>query len=158
MIVIIPHQDIEIKLISSQKEIIRNLSASENKIVFYPALPLWIKTDFTSPKEAKEQIKKLTIEKPEYDEKEKAFVCPVKIQTEDGDVFGKMNFIYELLCSDCENSLVSKDILARKKETFHLNDNNFPLEVKIFRLGEAASPSPGIYELSNAVWVKLSLT
>ncbi len=32
----------------------------------------------------------------------------------------------------------------------------FPMPLKILRLGECTSPSPGVYELSNTVWKKLT--
>ena len=136
MIVIIPHQDIELKLIQAQKKIIAQL-ADNKDIIVYPAMPLWINTKFESVEDAKNQIKKATILNPEFDDVEKLLICPVEIETADGILKSKLNFVNGL--SRCA-----------------LKDEVFPLEVKIFRLGEASSSKPGVYELSNTKWVKLT--
>ena len=145
MIVIVPHQDIELKLIKAQKNLIAQFADNNDNIV-YPAMPLWINTDFTSVEDAKKQIKKITVHNPEFDDVEKALVCPVEIETMNGIIKNKLNFISGLLR------------FARNDKMSHDDKgcNIFPLDVKIFRLGEATSSKPGVYELSSTVWKKLS--
>lgn len=138
MIVIVPHQDLELKIIKTQKELIKKLYDKANKIIPYAAMPLWIKTDFTSVEDAKKTIKKIIILPAEYDEIKNEIICPVKISIKDGNL-------------DSSLSLVKFLAKGNKAEA-----DLFPLEVKIFRLGECASPSPNVFELSNIKWVKLT--
>ena len=137
MIVIVPHPDIELKLIKMQKEIIRQIIEADKEAVPYSAMPLWIETNFESLEQARKKITGITIMPAEYDEKKGCLACPVKIQTIDGIIESKLDFICGLL--RC----------AR-------NDELFPLDVKIFRLGECTSSKPGVYELSSTIWKKLS--
>ena len=92
MIVIVPHRDLELKLIKSQKEIIRQLAEKEADKIFYASIPLWIKTDFESVEQAKKQIKSVTVLEPQYDDE--GIFCPVEIESVSGDVFeSKLDFI-----------------------------------------------------------------
>ena len=143
MIVIVPHQDIELKLIKAQKKIIKEILESANEIVPYAAMPLWIQLDFNTVQEAKAAIRKVTVLKPEFDDNQKSIICPVKIETKESIIESKLAFIQGL---HFQSLCLSKDLC---KETF-------PLEVKIFRLGECTSPSPDVFELSNTKWVKLT--
>ena len=138
MIVIVPHQDLELKIIKTQKELIKKLYDKANKIIPYTAMPLWINTDFTSVEEAKKAIQKIIILPAEYDEIKNEIICPVEISIKDGN-------------SDSSLSLVKFLAKGNKAEA-----DLFPLEVKIFRLGECTSPSPNVFELSNIKWVKLT--
>ena len=142
MIVIVPHQDIELKLIRSQKEIIGELINQNKDLIPYAAVPLWIETGFDSVEEAKSKITKVMILHPEYNEKSESLVCPVEIETADGVLESKLNFICGLLRRCAPRNDVGCEL--------------FPLEVKIFRLGECTSSKPGVYELSNTKWVKLT--
>lgn len=147
MIVIVPHQDIELKLINSQKRIISELIKKNKDLIPYASMPLWVETEFKSIEEAKTQIKKITIFQPEYDVQKKALVCPVEIRTEDKILTVSLDFIFR----HCEDSEHSEEDAA-----IHIDDEIFPLDVKIFRLGECTSSKPGIFELSNTVWKKLT--
>ena len=143
MIVIVPHQDIELKLIKAQKKIIKEILESANEIVPYAAMPLWIQLDFNTVQEAKAAIRKVTVLKPKFDDNQKIIFCPVEIETKEGIVESKLDFIY-CHCKECSD------------QATQLDDDTFPLEVKIFRLGECHSPSPNVYELNNTVWKKLT--
>ena len=141
MIVIVPHRDLELKLINSQKKIIKQIFDYNKEVIPYAAMPLWIPVEFASVEEAKTAITKVTVLAPEYDDNQATLFCPVQIKTNDGSVLkNKLNFIHGL------------PRFARNDES----DETFPLEVKIFRLGESTSPKPGVYELSSPVWKKLS--
>ena len=138
MIVIVPHRDLELKLINSQKKIIKEIFDYKKECFPYAVMPLWIPTDFTSVEEAKNAITKVTVLPPEYDENKEGLFCPVQIETASGNVLeSKLNFITGL-------------------PRFARNDDTFPLPVKIFRLGECTCPKPGVYELSSPVWKKLT--
>ena len=143
MIVIVPHRDLELKLINSQKKLIRLIFKSSS-FTPYAAMPLWIPTTFETVEQAKKEIKSISVLAPEYDEKEDAVICPVKIETTGGECLeSKLEFIH----CHCEK---------RHDATIHTNDKTFPLPLKIFRLGECTSPSPNVYELASTVWKKLT--
>ena len=145
MIVIAPHQDLELKLINAQKKIIKQIFDINNQIIPYSAMPLWIPTEFESVQQAKQKITDITILAPEYDEPKGCLVCPVEIKTDDGIINSRLDFIH--LRRHCED---------RSDVAIHIDDSPFPLPVKIFRLGECTSSKPGVFELSNTKWVKLT--
>lgn len=146
MIVIAPHQDLELKLINAQKKIIKQIFDINNQIISYSAMPLWIFTDFESVQQAKQKITDITILAPEYDVQKGCLVCPVEIKTIDGIINSRLDFIYG----------VPRHCEERSDAAIHITDTTFPLPVKIFRLGECTSPSPDVFELSNTKWVKLT--
>ncbi len=139
MIVIVPHPTQELLLIKAQKELIKKLFSPDT--IIYCHLPLWIAADFDSVEKAKKEIKGISIFAPEYDEKENKIICPVEIQRESGCHKSKLPFI------EIAEGSIKKEIPGDQKI--------FPLPLKIFRLGECNSPSPGFYELSKTVWKKL---
>ena len=142
MIVIVPHRDLELKLINAQKKIIKQIFDYNEKIIPYAAIPLWIPTDFATIEDAKNAITKVTVLAPEYNENNECLFCPVQIGTNDGNILeSKLNFIHGLP--------------RRAAPRNDVGDKTFPLPVKIFRLGECTSPKPGVYELSSPVWKKL---
>ena len=145
MIVIAPHQDLELKLINAQKKIIKQIFDINNQIIPYSAMPLWIGTEFESVQQAKQKITDITILAPEYDVQKRCLVCPVEIKTDDGIINSRLDFIH--LNRHCEE---------RSDVAIHITDPTFPLPVKIFRLGECTSPSPDVFELCNTVWKKLT--
>lgn len=145
MIVIVPHLDLELKLITAQKKIIRQIFDINNQIIPYSAMPLWIYTDFESVQQAKEKITGITILAPEYNEQKGCLVCPVEITSDDGIINGSLDFIH-----------LRRHYEERSDVAIHITDPTFPLPVKIFRLGECSSPSPDVFELSNTKWVKLT--
>ena len=139
MIVIALHPTEELRLRKLQKELIRCLF--EPDALIYAHQCLWIKTDFKSVEQAKNEIKNVTILAPEYDEDAGCVVCPVTIQTLKGNEF--------------ESRLKLIEGLPRRA-TPDNNGDIFPINLKIFRLGECTSPSPNVYELSSTVWKKLT--
>ena len=142
MIVIVPHRDLELKLINAQKKIIKQIFDYDKKIIPYAAMPLWIPTNFTTVDEAKNAITKVTVQAPEYDENKEGLFCHVQIETSGGHILkSKLNFIHGLP--------------RRAAPRNDVGDDTFPLPVKIFRLGECTSPKPGVYELSSCVWKKI---
>ena len=144
MIVIVPHRDLELKLINAQKKLIKEIFKGDNGITPYAAMPLWIPVDFKTVEEAKATITKVTVLAPEYDN-EGCLVCPVEIECVGGDVLeSKLDFIHGL------------PRFARNDVAIQSYDNTFPLAVKIFRLGECTSPKPGVYELASTVWKKIT--
>lgn len=146
MIVIVPHLDLELKLITAQKKIIRQIFDINKQIITYSAMPLWIHTDFESVQQAKEKITGITILAPEDNEQKGCLVCPVEITTDEGIINSSLDFIYG----------VPRHCEERSDVTIHITDPTFPLPVKIFRLGECNSSKPGVFELSNTKWVKLT--
>ena len=141
MIVIVPHRDLELKLINTQKKIIKQIFDYNEKIIPYAAMPLWIPTEFATIGEAKNAITKVTVMAPEFDINKEGIFCPVQIETTGGNVLeSRLDFIRH-----CERSVA-----------IQAYDETFPLDVKIFRLGECTSPKPDVYELSSPVWKKLS--
>ena len=140
MIVIVPHRDLELKLINAQKKIIKEIFDFNNDVIPYASMPLWIPTEFETVDEAKNTISKVTVMAPEYDENKEVLFCPVQIETGGGTILkSKFDFIRH-----CERSAA-----------IHFDEEIFPLSLKIFRLGECTSPKPGVYELSSPVWKKL---
>ena len=139
MIVIVPHRDLELKLINAQKKIIKQIFDCNKDIIPYAAMPLWIPTEFETVDEAKNAITKVTVLTPEYDEIKEGLCCPVQIETGGGNILkSKFDFIRHCECS----------------AAIHFDEEIFPLSLKIFRLGECTSPKPGVYELSSPVWKK----
>ena len=146
MIVIAPHSDLELKLINAQKKIIRQIFDNNNQEIPYSAMPLWIHTNFESVQQAKEKIMGITILAPEYAVQKGSLVCAVEIKTNDGIINSRLDFIYS----------VPRHCEERSDVAIHITDPTFPLPVKIFRLGECTSSKPGVFELSNTKWVKLT--
>ncbi len=159
MIVISLHPTEELKLIKYQKELVRCLFSPGALI--YAHQPLWIPTTFTSIQKAKDNITGVTLTGVEYDEKEERVICPVKISTIGGDYLeSKLDFIHRLPRhsvprNDGAFSAPGNSSHCERSAAIHINNDLFPLPLKIFRLGECTSPSPGVYELSNVVWKKL---
>ena len=142
MIVIVPHRDLELKLINAQKKIIKENFDYDKKIIPYAAMPLWIPTNFATVEDAKNAITKVTVMAPEFDINKEGIFCPVQISTNNGNILeSKLNFITGLP--------------RRSAPRNDIGDDTFPLPVKIFRLGECTSPKPGVYELSSTIWKKL---
>ena len=143
MVVIVPHPDIELKLVKAQKKMISLMSDGRGENIIYPSMPLWIKTPFESVEQAKKEIKSVTVLEPAYDEVQGCLVCAVEIENAGGDILkSNLDFI-----SHCEEH---SDVAIQSTE------GTFPLPVKIFRLGECTSPKPGVFELSSTVWKKLT--
>ena len=141
MVVIVPHPDIELKLVKAQKKMISLISDGRGENIIYPSMPLWIKTPFESVEQAKKEIKSVTVLEPEYDDD--CITCPVKIECAGGDILkSNLDFISGL------SPLAVPELVEGR------NNDIFPLPVKIFRLGECTSPKPGVYELSSTVWKK----
>lgn len=139
MIVIALHPTEELRLIKLQKELVKEFFVPGGLV--HAHQPLWIETGFESVEQAKKEITNVTILAPQYDEVEGCVVCPVKIQVANGkELESRLDFI----CG-----------LPRRFVPYNEKDI-FPLALKIFRLGECTSPSPGVYELCNVVWKKLS--
>ena len=138
MIVIVPHPTEELILIRAQKKLIAQLFQAKKLI--YAHTPLWIETLFADVEQAKKEITGVTVLAPEYEDAEKCIVCPVVIQSESGKTRIKLRFI--------EGKELPQQIDAG-------DCGEFPLALKIFRLGECTCPKPGVYELSNCVWKKL---
>ena len=140
MIVIVPHPTEELLLIHEQKKLISKLF-TKNQII-YSHIPLWIPTDFETIDQAKNQIKKITLLAPQNNPKEKCIICPVHIETQVNIIKSALRFI------ECPDSLQHDLSFSEEQEIF-------PLNLKIFRLGECESPSPNVCELKNTVWKKL---
>ena len=156
MIVIVPHRDLELKLINAQKKLIKEIFKGDNGITPYAAMPLWIPVDFKTVEQAKAEITKVTLLTPEYNDKG-CFVCPVEIECAGGDVLeSKLDFVRGLPRSARNDVQSFRHCEERSDVAIQSYDNTFPLAVKIFRLGECTSPKPGVYELASTVWKKLT--
>ena len=131
MIVIVPHRDLELKLINAQKKLIKEIFKGDNGITPYAIMPLWIPVDFKTVEQAKAEITKVTVLAPEYDDDIGTFVP----------------------CNDVQSFRHCEE---RSDVAIQAYDETFPLSLKIFRLGECTSPKPGVYELSSTVWKKLT--
>ena len=157
MIVIVPHRDLELKLINAQKKLIKEIFKGDNEITPYAAMPLWIPVDFKTVEEAKAEITKVTVLAPKYDEDEECFVCPVKIECVGVDVLeSKLDFIHGLPRRCAPRNDTGPSCHCERSVAIQAYDETFPLSLKIFRLGECTSPKPGVYELASTVWKKLT--
>ena len=157
MIVIVPHRDLELKLINAQKKIIKEIFDFNNDVIPYASMPLWIPTEFETVDEAKNAITKVTVLSPKYDEKKEGFFCPVQIETNDGNILeSKLNFIHGLPRSARNDAHWPRHCEEHSDAAIHFDEGTFPLSLKIFRLGECTSPKSGLFELSSPVWKKLT--
>ena len=164
MIVIAPHPTEELRLINYQKELVRRLFTPGALV--YAHQPLWFPVDFASVQEAKECITGVTLTGVEYDVDAGVINVLVKIdprvkpeddigeyKPEDdigGEALRKAQGPHtKLPLLHIEGDI--PNVQAALKDT-----PLFPLPLKIFRLGECTSPSPGVYELRNIIWKKLS--
>ena len=155
MIVIVPHRDLELKLINAQKKIIKQIFDYNNDIIPYASMPLWIPTNFATVEDAKNAITKVTVKAPEFDINKEGIFCPVQISTNNGNILeSKLNFITGLPRRSAPRNDIG-DRHCERSATIHLDESIFPLSLKIFRLGECTSPKPGVYELSSCVWKKI---
>ena len=136
MIVIVPHPTEELLLIKTQKELIRTLF--EPGKIIYAHTPLWITTPFETAEQAKKEITGINVNAPQYEESTKTIVCNIQIETKNGIINGKLDFIDGTLCP-CK--------LQNDKALY-------PLRINIFRIGEC-TVNKNIYELCNTSWKKL---
>ncbi len=146
MVVIKLHPTEELKLINCQKELVRRLFTPGALI--YAHQPLWFPVDFASVQEAKECITGVTLTGVEYDEDAGVINVLVKIDPR-GTLRQAQGPHTKLPLLHIEGDI--PNVQAALKDT-----PPFPLPLKIFRLGECTSPSPGVYELRNIIWKKLS--
>ena len=153
-IAVAPHPTEELKLIKYQKELVRRLFTPGTLV--YAHQPLWIPTNFTSVQEAKEKITEVTLTGLEYDEKSKMIVCIGEVALREPQRPQKKSGSQSLSKGHSKFPLLHLEGDIPNVQAVLQNTQLFPLPLKIFRLGECTSPSPGVYELKNTVWKKLS--
>ena len=153
MIVISLHPTEELKLIKYQKELVRCLFSPGALI--YAHQPLWIPTTFTSVQEAKDNITGVTLTGLEYDEKSKMIVCIGEVALREPHGPQKKSGSLSLSKGHSKFPLLHLEGDIPNVQAVLQDTQLFPLPLKIFRLGECTSPSPGVYELKNVVWKKL---
>ncbi len=154
MIVITPHPTEELRLIKYQKELVRRLFTPGALV--YAHQPLWIHTSFSNVQEAKEKITEVTLTGLEYDEKSKMILCIGEVALREPQ--GPQSKVGSLRLSKGHSKfpLLHLEGDIPNVQAVLQDTQFFPLPLKIFRLGECTSPSPGVYELSNVVWKKLT--
>lgn len=148
MIELILHPDDEIKLINLQKEIIKKYN---DDFKFVRQMPLWIKLEnFEEKKYSKDDLKliakKITdiqIQKPEL--KNDFIICPVFIFYDDK----KLSADLPILKNIKKDSETKKDINL-------CNENDFPLNIKIFRIANTIIPYKNSIAIQEYIWKKLT--
>ncbi len=156
MMIIIPHPTEILKLRNYQKKIIREKFNKD--FIFYSSQPLSInvprKIAQKSPKETAKIIKKIEIQKAEFSAQKSEFFSPVYIFTENQKYESELPLVtVESRFSDVsEFSESDSDFENQKKST---KESDFPLCLKIFRIGNKISLSQTASAVEDAVWKKL---
>ena len=172
MLVIIPNPNQTTELIRMQKEFIKNAnSAPLPRPVFYQNSPLWIfieennsfTRDFT-----KDELKKFSAEltKVELDSPQVYFSknlqqvvlgCHSRISTNQGSFQGSL-----VLCKSAKVEMpsttserIEPSLNLCKTEVVGTYSENFPLQLKVFRVANAVQPDAHSFEVTGFVWKKL---
>lgn len=144
MVVIIPHQTEELKLIKFQKMLIASLNSKNT--IFYSQTPLWIELPFanlTTKEELKtfaKQIKAVTFQT--LQQTDNTLTLSGMLSTNENEYKLNLPIITKL-----PNSVIESVQTTNKKS---------PVEnLKIFQLGIVNNISKNTKELSETIWVKL---
>lgn len=153
MMIIIPHPTEILKLRNYQKKIVRE---NFNKdFIFYSSKPLEINVPCQisqeNPKKTASLIKKIEIQKAEFSEQKSEFFCPVYIFTENQKYESELTLV-TVEGRVSENFEFSPNAENQKKST---EETDFPLCLKIFRVGNKISLSQTASAVEDAVWKKL---
>ena len=143
MLVIILHPSQEIKL----SQLIKELSSfcAKKGATTYKKVPLWI--SLPQNKTMEDKITDLQVLLPQ--QKSEEIICPVQITYEDGKYFTEVTlqrFLYK-----AEKDFVS-DFLTMNKNAAEI----FPMQIKVFRLGNTVDISRNAKALRESVWQKLN--
>lgn len=144
MVVIIPHQTEELKLIKFQKMLIASLNSKNT--IFYRQTPLWIELPFanlTTKEELKtfaKQIKAVTFQT--LQQTDNTLTLSGMLSTNENE--------YEL------NLPIIKKLPNSMIESVQTTNKKSPVEnLKIFQLGIVNNISKNTKELSETIWVTL---
>lgn len=161
MVVIIPHQNDQLKIISLQKKILSHLEI--HGIVLVQSLPLWIYVDEHFPlshlsqkadpsplKAFSKIIKAVKLQDICCDEK--GFYSPVIIECESQNLKGRLSIIDFLFTDKNLQKTISYTSMLKKICT----EKDFPCMLKIFKLGTEVRPSNTSKAIEETQWVKLS--
>lgn len=141
MIVIIPHQTEELKLIRFQKELIKQLNYQKD--IFYAQQPLWIEIEDFSPsskeelKELSKKLKNLRFSSLKKDDE--GFFLQAEIEYEEKKLFYRLPLLH-LYKGQIPQSPLNKKCPVE--------------ELKIFRLGIPYQYSETCKSLDDFVWHK----
>lgn len=155
MVVLIPHQTEELKLINFQKELISELNTKNT--IFYRLMPLWIELPFINAT-TKEELK--TFSKKIKDVRFKTLQQDKNTFTLCGTLLtDKKEYKLTLpILNKITHSGVIEPVKIHPVEIppEQITKKNTPVEnLKIFQLGIANQISENTNELSETIWVKL---
>lgn len=150
MVVIIPHQTEELKLIKFQKMLIASLNSKN--VIFYRQTPLWIElpfANFTTKEELKsfsKQIKAVNFQTLQYTDN--TLIISGTLLTNEKT--------YELHLPIIKKISTAGDYTTPEDSTSTETTNKkSPVEnLKIFQLGIVNNISKSTFELSETTWVK----
>lgn len=165
MTVIIPHPDVELKIVKIQQELLKHLFNSAPDFIFFKNFPLWIQLNNLSDekqnlKNTAKTIKKVSFGRFQY-ENNKIFM-EVTIITEKENI--KNRFTEKLvLLQGSKKNLPDNDFqqhseITKKITTIMEEINNILHEeqdLKIFRLGTVHEISENSKGISDSIWCKL---
>lgn len=148
MVVIIPHQTEELKLIKFQKMLIASLNSKN--VIFYRQTPLWIELPFanlTTKEELKtfaKQIKAVTFQT--LQQTDNTLTLSGMLSTNENE--------YELNLPIIKK--IKSSVVEPVETTIETTNKKSPVEnLKIFQLGIVNNISKNTKELSETIWVKL---
>lgn len=176
MIILLPHQDDELKLIKFQNELAENIY-NGSKVVFYRQVPLWIDIsdlyndlnigdDKINLKKIAGIISSVTIEKLLYNENMIYSLVTIKYidnNNKSCEFSEKLPLLHKLKRTSIkqnnlnninymEESSVIKKFLDTVLEDYEKQHNH---SLRIFRIGSAHKPSGNAIAVSDSVWCKL---
>lgn len=137
MVVIIPHQTEELKLIRLQKEVLQSMGKNPS---FTKKLPLWLELPDVEIKSFAKNIKSVKLNS--INQTDKDLFLEFLIKTENADVKAKLTLFTNCLPNSCKLIDIKKIPVT---------------ELKIFRLGLCIkNVETHSMEIEDSVWVKLT--
>lgn len=142
MFVIILHPSQEIKL----SQLIKELSGfcAKKGATTYKKVPLWI--PLPQNKTMEDKITDLQVLLPQ--QKDDEIICPVQITYEDGKYFTEVTL--QRFLHKAKEDFVSAFLTMNKSAA-----EIFPMQIKVFRLGNTVDISKTAQALTDSVWRKI---
>lgn len=155
MIVILPHQDDELKLINIQKKVLKALNPFH---IYRETNPLWPTLDFSSCEDVKQlkelgnTIKGISISSFYLDHNKVMLKCIIEKEGESSDCSFPIATPYDEKNDSKELNLNEEEINKKLKK---IAEETLPLYLKIFKIGNTNNPTNNSICLSDFCWIKL---
>ena len=157
MTVIIPHQDMELKLINLQRKLIKAISSETS--IFYESVPLWLPLPEELNCSSKEHlkntarnIKSISLDNLKYNNKAIYIEGKLSFDHINGK---KADYIISLPFARLYSKSINTNPNIEEEMLKKISLEALPLSLKIFRLGISTNHGNNGTAISDFVWVKL---